>query len=227
MDQVILNFLKNNYFVAVYGITWFISVFTYKKYFDTVLRYFPILIAYTFFSELLGGIIAKNQNFQLIFGYEHVNHNSVLYNLYHLCFFLFFNYVYWRVTENQKKKQLLVYGGIAFILVNIGNSLFQNPLVESLIAAYLFGTLLLLYAISIYFKERLKKFPLSTLKHSLLFWVSTGLLIFHATYFPLKLVREYDYYYYAPFRQFHLIMIVTMYVVFSFGFIFSKRRAFR
>lgn len=227
MDQVILDFLTNNYFVVVYGITWLISVFAYKKYFDTVLRYFPILIAYTFFSELLGGIIAKNENFQLIFGYEHVNHNSVLYNLYHLCFFLFFTYVYWHVTENTKQKQILFYGGIVFVIVNLGNSLFQNPLVESLIVAYLFGIILLLYAVGFYFKETLMKFQLSTLRNSLLFWVSIGLFIFHITYFPLKIIREYDYYYYAPFRQFHLIMIVVMYVIFCFGFIFSKRRAFR
>jgi len=227
MGQVILAYLKTNYFVVVYGVTWFISVFTYRKYFDTVLKYFPIIIAYTFFSELLGGVIANNQNFQLFFDHKYINHNAILYNVYHFSFFLFFFFVYWRVTTVPIQKKILAIGGLFFILINLVNLAFENPLAKSLVYAYIFGVFFLIYTTIFYFKETLKKIKLRILKHSLLFWVSSGLLIFHAVYLPLKIVREFDYYYYAPFRQFHLIMIVVMYLIFCIGFIVSKRGAFR
>ncbi len=227
MGQVILDFLKTNYFVVVYGITWFISVFAYKKYFDTALKYFPIIIAYTFFSELLGGVIAENENFQLIFGYQYINHNAILYNIYHLCFFLFFFFVYYNVTTIPKKKKIIKYGAGIFILVNLVNTFFQNPFIESLLYAYISGVLFLIYITLSYFKEAFQKFNFSLLKRSLLFWVSTGLLLFHSIYLPLKIIRVVDYYYYAPFRQFHLMMIVVMYLLFCFGFIVSKRGTFR
>jgi len=54
MLQEFIEFIKEDYFLIVYGITWFFSVINYKKYFDTVLKYFPILIAYTFLNELFG-----------------------------------------------------------------------------------------------------------------------------------------------------------------------------
>ncbi|MEM6540217.1 MAG: hypothetical protein AAF634_03605, partial [Bacteroidota bacterium] len=64
------------------------SVFHYRKYFDTVLRYFPLIIAYTFFNELLGNVIRYNENFA--FRTESTDSNQIIYNIYIIIFFLFF-----------------------------------------------------------------------------------------------------------------------------------------
>lgn len=227
MGQAILDFIKINYFVIVYGITWLISVFTYKKYFDTLLKYFPIIIAYTFFTELLGSIIAHNNNFQLVFGYDQTNHRNVIYNIYHLCFFLFFFYVYWKSITNENHKKIIKYGSFTFILIYVLNSFIQNPILDSLVYVYIFGLVLLIFCTIVYFKKVFKEYNIDLLKYSLLFWVSSGLLLFHITYLPLKILKEFSYDLYAPFKQFHLIMIVVMYLLFSIGFIMSKRKAFR
>jgi len=35
--------------MIVYAVTLFISLTTYRKYYDNAFKYFPIIIAYTFF----------------------------------------------------------------------------------------------------------------------------------------------------------------------------------
>ncbi|WP_350294057.1 hypothetical protein [uncultured Croceitalea sp.] len=228
MGEDIIDFVKVNYFVIVYGITWLISVFTYKKYFDTLLKYFPIIIAYTFFTELLGGLVANYDDFQLIFGYNQTNYRSVIYNIYHLCFFLFFFFVYWKLISNKTHKIAIKYGSYAFVFINIINCFIKDPIIFSLVYAYIFGILLLIYCILVYLKKILKEYNINLLKYNLMFWVSIGLLLFHATYLPLKIVKEfYPESYYIAFRHLHLGMIVLMYVIFSIGFIMSKRKAFR
>ena len=227
MGQVILDFIKENYFVIVYGITWFISAFTYRKFYDTVLKYFPIIIAYTFFSELLGWLIANNENFQLVFGYKQANNRNIIYNIYHFCFFLFFFYVYWKSISNKNHKKIIKYAALLFIVINVLTSFIQNPLVQTLVYAYIYGVILLIYCTIVYFRKVLAEYDIDLLKYSLLFWVSMGLLIFYTTYLPLKIMKEFYVGLYLPFRQFHYIMIVLMYIIFSIGFIISKRRAFR
>lgn len=228
MWKVVLDFIKTDYFVVSYGITWFISVITYKKYFDTVLKYLPIIIAYTFFSELLGGLVRYNEDIRILFGYEYKNHNNVIYNVYHICFFSFFFYIYWKTISNQKQKKIVKYGGYLFILMNLINIIFQNPIVQSLVYAYLYGVAFLIYCTIIYFKQIFKVYTFDLLKYNLLFWVSLGLLVFHTIYFPLKILKEFfPYDYYLEFRGVHFIIIVVMYFLFSIGFIISKRKAFR
>lgn len=226
MYQVILDFIKYDYFIIVYGITWFISLVTYRKYFETSLRYFPILISYTFFNELLGSVIIQNESIQLIFGYDGTNHTALIYNIYHLCFFLFFFKIYWKAASEIKQKNNIKYGIYTYAIIEVINLFLQNPLIESLIYGYLFGVLLLIYCILNYFKEVFKVFKIKTLKFSLLFWISIGLLIFHVIYFPLKIFREFNYELYEPFRNLHLISIVVMYTFFSIGFIKSRKRNF-
>ena len=227
MNQVILDFIENNYFVIVYGITWFISAITYKKYFDTLLKYFPIIIAYTFFNELLGGLIANNDNYQIVFEKTDTVYNYIIYNLYHFSFFLYFYILYQKVIINLIQKNYIKYGIYFFVLINIINIIFQNPLINFFIFPYLFGVIFLIYCLIIYFKQTLKTYTMDLLKYNLLFWVSLGLLVFHIIYLPLKIFREFKYELYIPFRHFHLSMIVLMYVIFSIGFIVCKRKAFR
>jgi len=227
MSQVILDFLSRYYFVIIYGITWFISVYGFKKYFDTSLKYFPIIIAYTFFTELLGSLIAYNENFQLVFGYEETNHRHIIYYIYHLLFFIFFFHVYWKALTEKKQKKVIKYGAYLFVFINLTNLLFQNPLTDSLVYPYLFGVIFLIYCTVVYFIKSFKENSIGILRYSLLFWISLGLFVFHTIYLPIKIIREFYSHLYLNFRQLHLIMIVVMYIIFSIGFIVSKRRAFR
>lgn len=228
MYDVIFDYIKTNYFVIFYGITWIIAIISYKKYFDTLLRYFPIFISFTFFVELLGSLILYYDNFQLIFDYGIYDNNTfVIYNIYNLFYFLYFYYLFWNVINNGNKKKIIKYGGGLFILINLINLSFQNVLIESLVYSYLFGTILLIYCSGIYLKKIFNENNFSIIKHNLLFWISLGLFIFHIVYLPLKIFREFNYDLYEPLRELHLSMIILMYIFFSIGFITARRNAFR
>ncbi len=67
MHYDILGFLKNYGFILLYGVALLISIMRYRNFFDSILRYFPIIIGYTFLTEILGGYIRANENFRIIF----------------------------------------------------------------------------------------------------------------------------------------------------------------
>ena len=122
---------------------------------------------------------------------------------------------------------IIKYGAYLFIFINLMNLFFQNPLTEPLVYGYLFGVVFLIFCTVVYFTKSIREFSFGILKYSLLFWISLGLLGFHVSYLPIKIIREFYSHLYINFRQFHLFMIVAMYLIFSIGFIISKRRAFR
>ena len=222
-----LDLIIANYFVIIYGITWVISLISYKKYFDTYLKYFPIIIGYTFCSELLGGLVLYNDYFKFIPKELETYNRHIIYNIYHLLFFSYFFYIYLKTTFNGNRKIFIKYGILTFIITSLINSVIHNPLNHSLIYSYIFGSILLLYCTFMHLKETYKSHSFNIIKYNLLFWTSIGLFLFHITYLPLKILREFSYELYTPYRQLHLAMIVIMYLIFIFGFITNKRGAFR
>ena len=66
-------------------------------------------------------------------------------------------------------------------------------------------------------------------KYNLLFWISTGLLVFYL-FFPFILLLGYvNYSFYAQFnlRTVLLFLIVFMYLCINLGLLIGKRKAFR
>ena len=131
MDQEWIDFIKNQYFLVVYFITWVISMISYKKYFNTILKYFPILIAYTFLNELLGYFI-KTDYFSFFSDAKYLNANDLIYNLYTLIFFGFFYFLYWKLVESEKFKTWISIASGVTLLSFIVRSFFQNPILMSL-----------------------------------------------------------------------------------------------
>ena len=62
-----LEFLRDNLSLILYGVALALSVFRYGKYFDSILKYFPILIGYTLLTEILGMLIKRKEEFVIIF----------------------------------------------------------------------------------------------------------------------------------------------------------------
>lgn len=222
------DFLLENYFLVVYGITWFLSIYFFKKYFDTPLRFFPILISYTFLTELLGTMVTFSiKDFQLIYDAKEAFHTSIIYNIYHFIYFLYFFLVYQKSFQSKSQKKLVnVFIGI-FILSNLINLFVQNPKVYSLVYAYLTGSILLIILIFKYLWN-LKILNINYhFRYNLLAWVSYGLLSFYTLYIPIKCLKEFSFESYEPYRSLHIFIVIVMYVLFSIGFIISKRRAFK
>lgn len=221
------QFIVSNYFIVVYGITWIISVIHYKKFFDTVLKYFPILIAYTFFNEFLGYIIGVSDDYAFFSKYEYAN--DLIYNIYTLIFFPFFYYVFWKLTSRKESKKFIKYSSLSAIVFYFINGFIQNPLIKVLYYSIVFASIILVVCIIIYWLDKRYSWQWSIEKYNLMLWVSIGLFIFHLIFPVIFLITFLDD---EIWQKYHLgivhkSLIVLMYSLFCIGFIVSRRRAFR
>lgn len=215
-----LEFLKDYYYIPIYGIALIISIVRYRWYFDGVLKYFPMIIAYTLLSEILGYLILNYEDFQIIYNYKYPFANNFIFNIFDIVFFLYFYKVFWRAIDNQKSKTLIKYGAVLFVIASIINPFFQNILLFAQVYAIAVGSLVLIICSLFYLKQ-----VHTGNKNILLTWVSIGLLIFY-TFYPIIMLSggmNYDFYVKFHLNQVLKIIIVGMYLCFIIGFIQLRR----
>lgn len=229
MPTELLDYLTEHFYVPLYLVTWIVAIVRYRRYFDTPLKYFPMIIIYTFFTELLGVLIKYNNNFQFFSDGRYAWHNVIIYNVYQLVFFIFFFGVYQKVLHNQSLKKQIGYlmgiCGLAYLV----NAIAYNPLHNQMTYAHIIGSVIMVYIVLSYFREKqLEQLP-QPLKYNLMFWVSTGILVFYSlfpiisTIYLLDLNIGVQVY----FRPLLLTAIALMYLIIIFGLMIGKRKAFR
>lgn len=228
MSESLIDFIRENYIWVVYALTLIISIGSYRKYFDTALRYFPIIIAYTLFNEVLGHLIRFSESFALFSEQGWENANDLIYNIYSPIFFGYFYFVYWKLNASAKLRQFIKWAAIVTLLAYFVNAIFYNPLKISLFYANGLASWVLLFCIILYFANR-KNWSWNHEKYNLVTWVSAGLAIF---YFFFPILFFVGYLRYELWQQYHLrtvlrILIVIMYLLFCIGFVISRRRAFK
>ncbi len=227
--QEFLKLLWNQIFMVLYLVTWIISVYRYKRFFDTQLKYFPMLVMYTFFTELLGYFIMYNDDFQFFSDGRYRLNNVIIYNLYQLVFFIFFFQVYRRTLKNNLTKKWVYYLSLLCIATYTTNAILVNPLIKQLTYAHIIGSLMLVLTIFFYLKEKKLETNSPSLKHNLMFWVSIGLLAFYIT-FPI-IMTLYKFKLNVGFliylRPALVTSIAVMYGFIIFGLLIGQRKAFR
>ncbi|MCL6265138.1 hypothetical protein [Flagellimonas myxillae] len=229
MIEEFQHFLEDSYNIVLYLITWFVAMYRYRSYFDTVLRFFPIFIMYTFLTELLGYFVKNYEEFQFFSDSRYTWHNVIIYNIYSVVSFAFFYYIYWVVLKNNTHKKWLKYAALFSLISYLVSLFFQDPFHTGLYYADLVASMVLLFCIWMYFKEKKTEDNPYPQKRNLLFWISLGLAIFHI-FFPFVFIAAYDAPgFYARFQLHDWLMgfIVIMYILFIIGFLMGKRQAFR
>lgn len=224
-----IEMVENSYFVPVYGVTWIIAMATYKKYYNGVLKYFPLLIAYTFLNELLGIFIRYTDYFSFFSEKEFANANDIVYNIYDLVFFGFFYFVYWKLAKSRKTRNWVLVGSGISIISYVVSSIWQNPLEVSLYYANAVACWILVSFAIIYLKQLLIGWDWKVQQGNLMFWVSIGLALFHL-FFPILFITAYLKH--DVWQAYHLqsitrILIVFMYGIFCVGFIFCRKNGVR
>lgn len=199
----------------------------FYKYNQTQLKYFLYLLWFITFCEFFATIITTFKIDQLLY----VDENEVRYNLwiYNLLYFIFFNsiyFIYLKSVHSKKSKLWIKIFMMSYIVVSIFNwSFLQKFFVEMSELPYVLGSLFLLIIIIFYFIELLKSDQIVVFHKLLLFWVSVGLLLFHTGTIPFAInTNSYSEMPYVH-DLFHIIYIlaIAMYLIFIFGFIWSKR----
>jgi hypothetical protein len=68
--------------MLLYFLALILSIVKYHLYYDTILKYLPILIVYTFLTETLGIIIRDVDEIQIIYKQEYYNYNTAIFNIF-------------------------------------------------------------------------------------------------------------------------------------------------
>ncbi len=230
MDLDFLNTILENSFIPLYGLALGFALWQYPRYFDTPLKYFPVLLMYTFLNEVLGYVIKYSEQYSFVWSDLYSDYNVVIYNIYNVIFFLYFFFVFHSSLKHKKFRNFILGGTSVFLLTAIFNPIIQNFMLESQFYTYIAGTLVLICAILFYYEELREVYTNIFPKRDLLFWIGTGMLIFYLCYLPIKVIRYYNSITGANealyIRKIHLILILIMYGCFIVGFFFTRKRKY-
>ena len=223
MDIDIKEFLLNNYFMLFYVLALILSIITYRKYFTSILKYFPIIIAYTFITETLGFIIREIDEVRLISEDRFAYYNILIFNIFDIIFFLYFFYIFRKAIRSERFKGWINYFAIIFILCSILNPFYHHPMFFPQMLASTFGSLTLVYTALFYLVELKRKGGLRW--NNLLFWISIGLSVFYFFYPFIILIghfAEYEVYQEYRVRAILHFLIAFMYACFILGFLLMR-----
>ena len=209
--------------LQIYFATLVISILRYGKYFDSKLKYLPVLLMYIFLTELLGLIINIDPNKNPFFNDLYARYNFIIFIVYDLMFFGYFFYLFWHYCTHKKNKQFILFGTIAYILAFIVNALATNIIIDPQLYSYNIGVIILVISIILFLKEN-KNTPFFT--KNVLFWISVGLLIFHIGFIPINILYSYSTIetvkmnYILP--KIHLALVFITYGCFIYGLLRMK-----
>ncbi len=192
------------------------SIYLYK-YKNTFLKYFLIILWYIGINDLTGYIL-KNQ-----FG---INSVTIIYNIYYLVVFNYFMFLFRNYVTNTKHKKIIFTFIIIYSLSFLINSFVENYLVEFAITPYIIGASFVIISIIFYYIDILNSEKVLNVNRNLLFWISTGVLIYYSGNVPFRIVRNYGGELADASIQFLVLCILTiiMNLCFIIGFIWSNNK---
>ena len=217
-----------NYYFLFYLIALVVSLVNYKKFVDTPLRFFPLLIAYTLFNEILGYFILHFEDFSFFDKEEYNWHNVIIYNIYQLVFLSYIFWLYHEVVKNKKHKTIIKIGIFATFLSYSISLFFQDPFHSDLYYADCMSSIVIVMAIILHFKE-IKRTKSGMNRYNLMIWINWGILVLNL-FFPFYILNGYlnvEFFLQYHLRQVLWGVVSAMYSLFIIGFIISKRSAFR
>lgn len=187
--EIIVSILEYA-FIPAYGITLLLALYRFPRYFDTPLKYFPIIVCYTLITELLGFFIRKFDEYDLFYNELYVTYNVPIYNGYNIIFYLYFFYVFESYLEAGPRKRLRLAGIGLFLLTALINPLIQNFFSSPQFYVYTIGAVLLITYVITYLRQQGNLREQLLVKNDLLAWLGLGLLVFYIGYLPIKVMRH-------------------------------------
>ncbi len=174
----------------IISLTIIISFFYYKKFKETIYRYFLYFLLIPFFTEFIYNIVL----------YWYYSHGIVLfnyyisYNFYLISSFIFYFLFYKSISKNKRNKIIFsilnyVFIGYAiFDIIFLKNSIFKG-LRTSIIV---FGGILLLITLILFLIEIINSNKIIfNIGKSFIFWISTGLLLFYVGIIPIMISMKF------------------------------------
>ena len=147
-----------------------------------------------------------------------------------LSFILFpaYYFMYYKTLKTEKYQSTIKLFLIVFIIIYIINWVFfQHLFTENAVYPRIIGSIFLTICVIFYFIELLQSDKIISFHRLVPFWISVGLLVFYTSTIPFTVVQNSymlsnDN---AVLKIFiiKLILATAMYLIFAFGFIWSKK----
>lgn len=224
----ILHWIMDNSYMILYFATVAVALYRYRRYFDTPLKFFPILLMYTFLNELFGKLIYDYEDVRLIMGPIFYN-NWIIYNIYNLIFYLYFYYIFRSYIKNEKHRKWISAGAVILLITSVINPFFQDFTYEPQLYAYIIGGIILIFCVILYALQLHESTGKWFSEYNLLSWISLGLFVFYAGYIPIKILRQYNAFWghseHPSVRTIHISLIIIMNVCFILGFLKMRRKS--
>jgi len=196
-------------------ITIFIGIYHYKKYKDTLLKYFLWFLCYGFMTEMLGIIVGV--------GFKKPNH--IVFNIYAVIYYLFFYWLFYKFLKNKRNKIIVNFFVFSFIIMFIIDSFYFSSVFGNFqYYTLLFGSITLIITIILFFIEILNSDAILKVKNLLIFWVAVGVLLFQLGFIPVFLATKYINY--SNGLTYGYILLLLNFITsfcYSYGFISSKK----
>ncbi len=190
------------------------SIYFYK-YKNTFLKYFLIVLWYIALNDL-SGFLLRNNNYRV----------EILYNTYYLIVFSYLMFLFRNYVTNKKHKKAILLFICIYILAFLVNGFFQNYLIEYSRTPYIIGASFLVISVIFYYIDILNSEKVLYVNKNLLFWISTGVLIYYSGNIPYKIVRSYAKQLVDVPIEFLVLCILTivMNICFIIGFIWGNNK---
>ena len=222
-----LDYLLEYAYLPTYAITVVVAIWRYPRYFDTVFKYFPILLMYTLVTELGGVIVKEMPEFDFVLSDLLEYNNWVIYNIYDIIFYLYFFYVYWLIIRKRSYRNIILVGVVIFLIASVVNIFTSDFTIRLQMITYFTGAAVLFVCIVLYLNYYRSITGKYFAKNNLLSWISLGILVFLLGYVPIIILGHFDYVSFENYqilRRIHLLLILFMYGCFILGFLNMSRK---
>ena len=192
MQDILFDILGKQPFILIYAAAVVCSLIRYPRYYDTPLRFFPVLLMYNLLTEILGTRILNDNEWSIVLTDFYYNINWLVYNIYAIIHILYLLYLFHAYLEHPKLRKAIVAGAAFYGVVSIANMFIHDFFNQSQLYAYTLGGLLLIVFSISYLRQEFRKQEVRGLRlHNLLIWISLGTLVFFVGYTPLKIYRSF------------------------------------
>ena len=204
------------------------TIFFYK-YKHTPLKYLLYLLWYITLTEFTVWFVSSNDVESLLFLNENGRHYSFwFYNILRIFTFTTLFFIYLKSIKTIKYKLVIKTFLITYLVLVIINWLFiQSFIFEISEIPKVVGSIFMIITVIFYFIELLKSDKIIVFHKTLLFWISVGLLLYYSGTIPFSL--KYNGYMLIPgihkLFLINIVLAITMYLTFTFGFIWSKKES--
>lgn len=215
MDQDKL-ILFSRILIAAEALAAFTGFFTWSKWKHTYIKWFPVYLLVIVLLELTNRIIEYGGRFHI---------SATVNTLASLIEILFASYFFYQ-TLDKKNRKLIFTGVVIYVLSFIAEKTWINTsdyFFQSL--SYTIGNLFILIYLILFFSELVQSNRLLHFNTFVVFWISTGMLIFYLGTFPYyglfnELGKNLNLF--IPAAWVATSLNYAMYLLFTIGFIWGK-----